>query len=162
MTVVSDTSPLSALASIHHLDLLPELFGEITVPTAVIAECLHEGAPEILRKWAMSPPPWVRVVSPQGGPPHELGSLDPGETAAIMIAMKSQSPVLLLMDERAGVKAAERLGIAYVGTLGLLVKAHLMGLLDFESALEALRTTDFRLGNAVIHRAREVIEKGMH
>lgn len=159
MIVVSDTSPLSALASIHRLDLLAELHGEITIPTAVLAECRHEGAPEVLRQWAMTPPPWVRVASAQSEPPPELEILDPGETEAILIALDAESPVLLLMDERDGVKAAERLGIPFVGTLGLPVKGHLVGLIDFETALVSLRATSFRLGDAVILRAREVITK---
>jgi predicted nucleic acid-binding protein len=159
MIVVSDTSPLSALASIHRLDLLAELYSEITVPTAVLAECLHQGAPEVLRQWAMTPPPWVHVASPQNEPTHDLEILDPGETEAILIALDAQGPVLLLMDERDGVKAAERLGIPFVGTLGLLVKAHLVGLIDFESVLETLRATSIRLSEAVILRAREIVAK---
>ena len=50
MIVVSDSSPLIALASIGRLHLLHDLFGEVFVPPAVWAEVLHEqraGAAEV-------------------------------------------------------------------------------------------------------------------
>ncbi len=40
MIVVSDNSALSALAEIGQLSLLPLLFGEVTIPEAVLRECL--------------------------------------------------------------------------------------------------------------------------
>lgn len=43
MLVVSDTSPIINLASIRHLHLLPELFTEIVIPTAVFDEIAGEG-----------------------------------------------------------------------------------------------------------------------
>jgi predicted nucleic acid-binding protein len=162
MIVVCDTSPLSALASIHRLDLLPLFYGNITIPNAVLAECRHPGAPEPLRAWAAYLPDWVVVASPTGNPPPVLAKLDPGETEAIQIALASTSPVLLLMDERRGVKAAEHLGIPFVGTLGLLVNAHLRGHLDFETALSGLRTTGFHLGDPAILRARQIIADRAH
>jgi len=155
--VISDTSPLSALASIQRLDLLPMFYGTITIPKAVLNECRHPSAPETLRKWADCPPPWAVIACPIGNPPPALTNLDPGETEALQIALASESPVLLIMDERRGVKAAELLGIPFVGTLGLLVNTHLRGVLDFETSLEQLRTTGFHLGDLAILRARQII-----
>lgn len=157
MIVISDTSPLSALASIQHLDLLPLFYGTITIPQAVLNECRHPRAPESLRKWANRLPPWVVIESPTGDPPSDLGNLDPGEVEAIQVALNSESPVLLLIDERKGVKAAGRLGIPFIGTLGLLVNAHLRGVLDFEISLVRLRATGFHLGDLAILRARQII-----
>jgi len=36
--VVSDTSPIIALAHLRRLDLLRQLFGEVLIPPAVVAE----------------------------------------------------------------------------------------------------------------------------
>jgi predicted nucleic acid-binding protein len=52
--VVCDTSVLSYLARIEQLQLLPKLFGRVTVPSTVLAECLHPDAPELLRN-ALTP-----------------------------------------------------------------------------------------------------------
>ncbi len=154
MTVISDTSPLSALASIDRLELLPKLFGRIIVPREVLSECLHPGAPRALREWALSIPPWVLAREAPLTIPPAIAGLDPGETAALSIASLSPRPVLLLMDERKGIKAAGRLGLPFVGTLGLLVKGHRQNHLDFETSLAALRRIRFHLGESAILQAR--------
>ena len=46
--IISDNSALSALAEIGYVDLLPGLFGRITIPEAVQRECSHPGAPALL------------------------------------------------------------------------------------------------------------------
>ena len=44
MKVVSDASPLIALARIGHFDLLPKLYGIIVIPTEVYSEVVIAGA----------------------------------------------------------------------------------------------------------------------
>lgn len=59
------------------------------------------------------------------------------------------------MDERRGREAAAHLGLAVTGTLGILVEASLLGLVDFEVVLAQLTsTTNFRASDAVIALAR--------
>lgn len=38
MIVVADTSPLVALINIHHVEVLPRLFGAVLIPPAVLTE----------------------------------------------------------------------------------------------------------------------------
>ena len=38
MIVVSDTTPISELAKVNHLNLLPKLFGKVIVPQGVYDE----------------------------------------------------------------------------------------------------------------------------
>jgi predicted nucleic acid-binding protein len=45
---VSDTSPLCYLILIAKIDLLPKLFGQISVPRAVVDELRHDDAPELV------------------------------------------------------------------------------------------------------------------
>ncbi len=49
--VVSDTSPLNYLLLCGAADILPQLFGKVTVPGAVLAELRSEDAPSIVRAW---------------------------------------------------------------------------------------------------------------
>lgn len=157
MTVISDTSPLSALAEIGALTLLHLLFGTVTVPAAVLAECGHPGAPVALRQWASHPPDWLIVESAPPVVPLAVRGLDPGEAAAIAIALNAVAPVLLLMDERSGVAVVQRMGIPFTGTLGVLVRGHRLGFIDFETALTSLRRTRFRLSESVIAHARRLL-----
>jgi predicted nucleic acid-binding protein len=45
MIVVSDTTPLRSLAVLGEMALLPRLFGEVSIPMAVLDECRHPSAP---------------------------------------------------------------------------------------------------------------------
>jgi predicted nucleic acid-binding protein len=61
MIAVADTTPICYLILIGEIDLLPKLFDQVLVPTAVIGELLHEDAPDAVRGWAASLPPWLSV-----------------------------------------------------------------------------------------------------
>ena len=61
MIAVADATPLCYLVLIGEIDLLPKLFSQVFVPGFVIAELLHEDAPEAVRKWASNLPSWICV-----------------------------------------------------------------------------------------------------
>ena len=61
MNAVADTSPLCYLVLIDEINLLPKLFDQVLAPARVIAELLHEDAPDPVRCWAASLPPWLSV-----------------------------------------------------------------------------------------------------
>jgi predicted nucleic acid-binding protein len=156
MIVVSDTTPLRYLAVVGGLDWLPVIFGEVICPVEVIEECLHPGAPPFLREWTASAPTWLRIAaaSQEVKLPKIPFRLDAGETAALALA-NGLGADLLLMDERRGRDAAARLGLAVTGTLGVLVEASRLGLVNFEVVLAQLTsTTNFRASEAVIALAR--------
>jgi len=48
MIIISDASPLSALAEIGELELLHQLYGQIVVPETVRQECCHPHSPGAL------------------------------------------------------------------------------------------------------------------
>ena len=61
--VVADTGPVRYLLAIGHIDILPQLFKTISIPTTVHGELLHPSAPALVRHWATKPPPWLEVLS---------------------------------------------------------------------------------------------------
>lgn len=67
-------------------------------------------------------------VSPAAHAPQDLG-LDPGETAAILLA-ESLGAGALVIDERRGRAVATARGLAVIGTLGVLAGARSAGALD--------------------------------
>ena len=73
MIAVADASPLCYLILIGQIDLLPKLFLHVAVPRAVIAELLHEDAPEAVRTWASNLPEWIGV---QKNPPSATAGLE--------------------------------------------------------------------------------------
>lgn len=153
--VVADTSPINYLVLIGKVGVLQSLYNQVLIPRKVFEELTAPGAPSTVADWTNKAPDWITVVSHRGSP-HEdlrrhLDTLDAGEVAAIAIALSiSRQDSLLLMDDFAGRSAARELGMATIGTLGILVQAARKGLLDLRESLTQLRDTNFRVSDGLI------------
>ncbi len=154
--VISDTSPLSYLLLIGEIEILPELFGAVIVPSCVLKELQHPKAPPEVRQWAQRPPEWLRESSPL----YLLTDLDldPGETEAISLA-KEHAGSLLIIDEVKGRAAAALHGILITGTLGILEEASRRNLLDFEDVVKKLTATNFRASKSILAAALARVRK---
>lgn len=124
MIVVSDTSPVLALAAIGQLKLLRSLFDEVVIPEAVSRELTHKN-PDFLAL-----PSWLRSqrASDQDLVALLLAEIDLAEAEAIAIAIELHAD-LLLIDERIGRKVAQQRGLAYTGLIGVLLEAKRRGFL---------------------------------
>lgn len=158
--VICNTSPLQYLHQIGQLDLLPQLSGQIIVPSAVAAE-LAEG-----RRRGVDVPvpetfPWADVRVPASERVVRLvADLGPGETAVLLLALECADPVVILDDGLAR-RHAEVLGIPLTGTLGILLDAKQRGLVSSVTPLiDDLQRLGFRLSartrEIVLRRAGEV------
>lgn len=75
----------------------------------------------------------------------DLDALDSGERGAIVLAEELHAD-FLLMDEKKGRRVALDRKLPVVGTVGLLERAALRGLIDFRKAFAALKETEFYVG----------------
>ena len=146
--VVADTSPLNYLILIGEVDLLARLFGEVLIPDIVARELAESEARSAVIKGASQFPRWISV-RPTPLSPEPLEKLDAGEWAAILLAERQTSAVLLLIDDAAGRAEAERRHIATTGTLGIIQAASIRGFTDLPAALGRLRETNFRCAAAL-------------
>ncbi len=103
LIVIADTGPLNYLLLVDQVDLLPRLFEAVYIPEAVRAELSAAGAPQVVRDWIASPPPWL-LVAQTPDITESLEPLDAGEQASIALAVQMKAE-LLLIDHRAGVRA---------------------------------------------------------
>jgi predicted nucleic acid-binding protein len=159
VTVVSDTSVLRYLSALRELDLLGRRFGEILVPSAVADECSHPSSPEALRTCLHSPPDWLRIEPAPLLEVPGLERLDPGESAAVRLALARNSD-LVLIDERIGRQIALSAGLEVAGTLGLLADAAARGWLDFDAQVRYLvAETNFRVAAEVLAAARRRLDE---
>lgn len=116
--VIADTSCLIYLAKLAQLELLPRLYSEVWVTPTIAAE------------YGVPLPEWIRVQAPR----EEIStmifgaSIDIGEASAIALALETPDCVVVL-DDRRGRRAAQRLHLTTTGTLGLLVAAKQRGFL---------------------------------
>jgi uncharacterized protein len=154
--VIADTSPLNYLIQIDSIDLLTLLFKQVHIPSAVLEELQHLGAPDRVRVWSRTPPEWVTVHSALAIT-SELQHLDAGEQQALALAHKLKA-YLILIDEWRGRGVARRLGFEITGTLGVLALAHRRGWIDADAKLDVLITaTDFRISEQVVRDFRAIL-----
>jgi predicted nucleic acid-binding protein len=144
MIVVADTAPLNYLIQIESDALLFHLYERIIVPAGVMRELGHPAAPAAVRAWLTCVPAWIDVRQPAGAAAAELADLDLGEREAIQLA-EEQHADLILIDERRGRRKAKLRGHRTTGTLGVLLSAGELHLIDPESAYRRLLSeTAFR------------------
>ena len=144
MIVVADTAPLNYLIQIDCDGLLPKLYGRIVVPASVMQELGHAAAPAPVRGWLAHIPVWMDVRVAAATPDEELADLDLGEREAIQLA-EEQHADLLLIDERKGRRRARQRGLKTTGTLGVLLTAGELRLIDPGVAYrQLLAETTFR------------------
>lgn len=140
MIVVADTSVLINLCRVGQGDLLQKLFHEVVIPPEVAFEFarLAAGFPRFA---GLSMPQGIRqqtatTIHPTVG---AATGLDPGESAALSLAMEIHADAVL-MDERRGYEVAKQLGLRTVGILGILLRAKLTGQLSsVRPVLDALQ-----------------------
>lgn len=133
--IVSDTSCLILLDKLNLLFILKELFEEIAV------------TPEIEKEYGQTLPEWIKVVNVQNKVYQIMlqSTIDSGEASAIALAIE-QPNCLLILDDNKARKAATRLGIDYIGTLGLLAEAKEAGLIELvKPILVQIKITNFRI-----------------
>lgn len=56
MIVIADTTPINYLVLIGEIEILPMLYGQIFVPTAVFEELKAEAAPHEVKIWLKNLP----------------------------------------------------------------------------------------------------------
>ncbi len=137
MKIFSNTTPFIALASIGQLELLPQIFQQVHVAESVIAECAEGGRILVPDLRSLN---WVVPVADEttSGLPI-IFELDRGEKQTLFLAKKYTAD-RVLMDERLGRRVAEYLGLQVTGTLGVLAKAKVGGLIpSFCDAAHAMR-----------------------
>jgi predicted nucleic acid-binding protein len=150
MIVVADTSPLNYLILIGESNLLYRLYGCVVIPRAVLSELQASGAPSAVIDWIKDSPPWLEVSEVTVPLKEDSEELEAGESEAIALAERHGPDVLLLIDEEAGRREAQRRGIRTTGVLGLLDDAAARGLVNVSEAIERLRATNFRVPDSLV------------
>jgi uncharacterized protein len=162
LLVIADASPLVALSLIDRLELLRQLFGVVHVVQAVAHEVLT-GSFTVSenRIRAAIEQGWLSVVDASlarsdGFAPKQLmgwKQLDAGEAQSIAYAASLADKALILIDERAAKQLCDELGLATLGTAGILLLAKQKGSISWvRPELERLHQAGFWLSPVVIRQ----------
>lgn len=151
MIVVSDTTPIISMLKIRRLDLLEKAFGEVFIPNAVYKELTDDQRfmeeakivkdASYIKSVPVSNFEAVRILRMATG-------LDWGESEAIVLADEQKADVLL-MDEAKGRAISEKMGIAIMGTIGLLISTYEDGLItswEVRRCIDALQRAGRHIG----------------
>lgn len=147
---IADTSPLIFLAKLDRLDLLRQSADEVLVPPGVVEE-IRRYQDEALDKIEEALGSWlgVRPVAQTQILGILLADLDSGEAEAVALALELRADRLVIDDLDAR-RLARRLGLAQIGTLGLLLAARLRGELpSLKLEIERLRQEGFRVADSL-------------
>lgn len=134
-TIISDTSCFIILSNIGELNLLQKVYGQI-ITTIEIATEFGEQLPD-----------WVSIHQVTDKYRQQLleMQIDKGESSAIALALETPNCTIILDDYKAR-KIADQLGLHFTGTIGVIVKAKLNGVIpSIIPLLSKIRLTDFRL-----------------
>ena len=155
--VVSDTGPLLHLVEAQALHLLRQV-GDLHVPPQVVAEMTY-------RLSAWQAPGWITIDALAASHAAEAtawqqaGLLDAGEAEAIALACQLRANWFLTDDAAARLFATE-LGLETHGSLGVVLWAAAVGLLDHSQAdhtLTRLAASSLWISNKVLAEARSAL-----
>jgi predicted nucleic acid-binding protein/predicted HTH domain antitoxin len=125
MLAVSNTSPISNLASIGRLELLKSQFSALWIPDAVVGELAAHPDP-IARAMIQTAvrDQLIRTATPRDSALLRLLilQLHRGEAEAIALATDLKASIILI-DEQEGRRLASETGLAVTGVLGVLLRA---------------------------------------
>ncbi|MEM6313067.1 MAG: DUF3368 domain-containing protein [Planctomycetota bacterium] len=161
MIAVADAGPIHYLCLLRQAHVLSELFGRVVLPSAVAdAELAAAETPLVVREVIKDRPDWLDVAEPSDNATVRVAAtLGLGERQAIALAVELGAD-WLLCDDLAARREAEHADLRVIGTLGILRRAALNGLLDFHSALDELITqTNFRHSPQLIARVRDDFDR---
>jgi len=154
VSIVSNSSVLINLALIGRLELLRELYTELTIPEAVWHEVVVEGAGQAGAD-TVKDATWIKTIAVTN---KELvralqEELDAGEAEAIALAQEIGAE-LLIMDDHMGRQTAHHLGLRYSGLIGVLIESKHKGLINsVKPLLDKLReVAGFRVSQALYLR----------
>jgi predicted nucleic acid-binding protein len=146
MLVIADSSPLIVLVKVGHVEILPQLFGQIVIPPAVAAELRRESREPIILAYYDPHPAWLDVKAPA--------------QVAISLAVELGADVLLI-DERKAYREAAARNLPAIGTIRVLERGAEAGLLDLADAFERVKQTDFWISHTLLdERLRLYRERG--
>ena len=146
MACVPDASPLIVLSKIERVELLPRLFGKVMVTPWVWDEAVTKGkamgaADASYVDWSAKEFGFatVRLTPTEKGLAERLmaeGRIHWGEAGILSVA--KQRKAIAILDEKEARTIAVGLGVAHIGTVGVVYEAFLHKLVSYDELIEFL------------------------
>ena len=151
--IIADAGPLIALSRIEKLDILQQVFQQITITTIVRDEILEndhcKDKVEINKAINTG---WIKIqkVDMKDWKAINIG-VDAGEASAIYLARQAADSTLLIIDDQAGRAEAKYQRLTIIGTAAVIGMAKMQGyILSAKDVLHALCEAGYYIGDAII------------
>lgn len=157
--VIVNSTPLIILSNAENLSILKSVYKEITIPQAVFAEVTakKDTACSELKKNL----DWIHInkISDESSKRMYQAKLHAGEVE-VMIFAQEQKADLVILDDNAAKKTAKFLNLTVTGTLGVLLKAKSLGIIQSVKPIaDKIRENGFfiteEIYNLVLKQANE-------
>ena len=152
---IVNASPLIALDSIGHFDLLPQLFDELFVPQAVLHEIKNARSDRAYGKQKLFEALDQKFIQAYDVKDKDLvsklyGKLHRGELE-VVIGAKELNAHFAIIDEIAARKMADIMGVRTIGTIGILKLAKQQNnIRELKPLLLSLVENKFRISESLI------------
>lgn len=125
---VSNTTPILNFLKLKRLDILKEVLGTLIIPNGVFQE-IESGKSKVFYD-NLKNYPWIEIIELKEKSFLDLLiELDRGEAETIALA-KELNIDKVIIDEKLGRRYAEEFGLIPIGTLGILLKAKEIGVIE--------------------------------
>ena len=158
---VINTSPLIFLSKADLLSLLHVRYPIVLVPATVVQEIQQYGPLDTTAQ-TLQTTAWLTVVeTPPPSPDLQACNLDAGEASVLAWAC-AHPPTEAILDDLAGRRCAEKLGIPIRGTLGLVLAAKQQGHIPAaQPVIAKLRETGMYLSDRVVTKALALVGEAL-
>lgn len=153
-----NASPLIVLEKINQIDLLVNVPDTLVIPQGVVDELNMGPQNDSVRVWIeANGKPFIRDATLN--PVIQSWDLGQGESHVLSWALANQNYVAII-DDLAARKCAQTLSVPVAGTIGVILQAKKIGVIDkIKPLLNDLKKTGFRIApnilDTALHLAKE-------
>ena len=165
---ILDTTVLSNLAAVGHLDLLEKRYRQVGLTTVEVSDELRRGLQAgygyleraLQQIESIRPGGWLRIAAPESPAEHQLRGefdllLDPGEASCLTLAISRG--LILVTDNLAARQLAQERDVSLTGTVGILLALVRDGSLSLTEANAMLAEMIGRRYRSPVDRLDELI-----
>jgi predicted nucleic acid-binding protein len=153
---VADASPIIILARLGHASLLSQIPDRLTIPSVVAREVAAGPVDDPGRVWVETEARRSVVDTPDMPGVVNAWDLGRGESAVLALS-RGQRDCEAVLDDHAARRCAEALGVRFLGSVGVILRAKRRGLIAAAAPLlQALPHHGFHIAQSLLDEALRI------
>lgn len=159
--IIADAGPLIAFTKTDNLQILRQLFAQVWIPSSVEKECLAKPGQDTEQITLAIDEGWLVVKKVSESRIQTPNALGAGEKDSIQLALQSQEPSLLIIDDRLARRHALEYELNIIGTVRLLDIAEKQGhICSAEQIIHNMCNQGYRISSKLLLQIRHENSQG--